>query len=60
MRPKRTSLDIDLQSEIRSLRDKIHILEHECQVNSRSCKVFYAVICGYVILKTFSWLLNTK
>jgi len=60
MRPRRSSLEVDLHTEIRMLRDKINNLEHECQVNTRSCKIFYAVICGYVVLKTFSWLLNSK
>lgn len=58
MRPRRSSLEADLQQEIRILRDKISSLEQECQTNSNSCKVFYAILCGYVLLKTFSWLLN--
>ena len=58
MRPRRSSIEVDLHAEIRILRDKINNLEHECQVNTRSCRVFYAVLFGYAFLKTFSWLVN--
>lgn len=58
MRPRRTSIEADLHSEIRILRDKINNLEHECQVNTRSCRIFYALLCGYILLKSFSWLIN--
>lgn len=60
MKPRRSSIEVDLHAEIRILRDKINYLEHECQINSRSTKVFYAVLCGYALLKTFSWLVNAK
>lgn len=53
---RRSSIEIDLQEEIRMLRDKINYLENECQINSRSCRFFYAILCGYVLIKTFSWL----
>ncbi|CAF0798196.1 unnamed protein product [Brachionus calyciflorus] len=58
MRPRRSSIEVDLHQEIRMLRDRLNYLENECQVNSRSCKLFYAILCGYVLLKTFSWLIN--
>jgi len=58
-KPRRTSLELDLQSEIRLLRDRVNRLEHECQINTQSNRVFYAVICGYIIVKTFSWLLKS-
>ena len=58
MRPRRSSIEVDLHAEIRILRDKINYLEHECQVNSRSCKIFYAILFGYAFLKSFSWLVN--
>ena len=58
MRPRRSSIEVDLHAEIRILRDKINYLEHECQVNTRSCRFFYALLFGYAILKTFSWLVN--
>lgn len=60
MKPRRSSIEVDLHAEIRILRDKINYLEHECQVNSRSCKLFYTIVCGYVLLKTVTWLLNGK
>lgn len=58
MRPRRSSLDIDLQAEIRILRDRLNNLEHNLEVNSRSVKMMYAVLCGYVLVKTFSWLIK--
>jgi hypothetical protein len=58
MRPRRSSIEVDLHAEIRILRDKINYLEHECQVNSRSCKFIYAILFGYAFLKSFSWLVN--
>ena len=33
-------------------------LEHNLEVNTRSSKVLYAVLCGYVLIKTFKWLIN--
>lgn len=58
MKPRRSSIEVDLHAEIRILRDKINILEHECQLNSRNCKIFYTFICGYVLVKTLSWLVR--
>ncbi len=60
MKPRRTSMEIDLQTEMRNLRDKINSLEHECQVNTRSSKFFYTIIFGYCIIKTVSWLIKSK
>lgn len=60
MRPRRSSIEIDLHSEIRNLRDRVNSLEHESQVNSTSCKFFYAIICSYCLMKTFSWLVKSK
>lgn len=58
MKPRRSSIEVDLHAEIRILRDKINYLEHECQVNSRSCRIFYVILFGYVFVKSFSWLVN--
>ncbi len=58
MRPRRSSIEVDLNSEIRQLRDKINRLEHECQINTQTNRVFYVILCGYVLVKTFSWLLK--
>lgn len=58
MRPRRSSLELDLQAEIRILRDRLGNLEHNLEVNSRSVKLLYAVVCGYVLVKTFTWLIN--
>jgi hypothetical protein len=58
MRPRRSSLEVDLNTEVRLLRDKINHLEHECQINTQTNRVFYVIFCGYVLVKTFSWLLN--
>lgn len=58
MKPRRSSIEVDLHTEIRNLRDRINTLEHDCQVNTRSSKVIYALICGYMFIKTFSWLVN--
>jgi hypothetical protein len=58
MKPRRSSIEADLHAEIRILRDKLNYLEHECQVNTRSCRVFYGILFGYVLLKTFSWLVK--
>jgi hypothetical protein len=58
MRPRRSSLEMDLQAEIRTLRDRLNNLEHNLEVNTRSSKVLYAILCGYVLMKTFKWLIN--
>ena len=58
MRPRRSSLEVDLNTEIRLLRDKINSLEHECQINTQANRVFYIILCGYVLVKAFSWLLK--
>ena len=60
MKPRRSSIEIDLNTEIRNLRDRINNLEHECQVNTRSCKVFYSLACGYFLIKTFAWLIKSN
>jgi len=59
MRPRRSSLEVDLHEEVRILRDKINSLENECQINTRSCRLFYAILCGYLLVKSFSWFVKT-
>ncbi len=60
MKPRRSSIEVDLHTEIRNLRDRVNNLEHECQVNSRSCKVFYTLLCGYGLIKVFKWLIGSN
>lgn len=60
MKPRRSSIEVDLHTEIRNLRDRINNLEHECQVNTRSCKIFYGIMFSYCLMKTFSWLVKSN
>ncbi len=60
MKPRRQSIELDLNTEVRLLRDRLNRLEHECQMNAQTNKVFYIVFCGYLFVKTMTWLLNNK
>jgi len=53
MRPRRSSLEMDLQAEIRTLRDRLNNLEHNLEVNTRSSKVLYAILCGQKYILSF-------
>jgi hypothetical protein len=58
MRPRRSSIEVDLHAEVRLLRDRLNNLEHETQINTNSNRFFYALLVGYALIKTFSWLVN--
>jgi len=60
MKTRRSSIEVDLHTEIRNLRDRVNNLEHNCQVNTRSAKVFYSILIGYCLMKTFGWFVRAN